>query len=74
MSADRVADEGNDARGAQRGRGGLSKGERSMCRAIGQSAEGDAVTARCGVCGGLRGMIVLRMRYGIRAQHQRQRE
>jgi hypothetical protein len=74
MSAGRMADEGNDARNAQSGRGGLRKDERSMRRAIGQSAEGDAVTARCGVRGGLRGMIVLRMRHRIRAQHQRQRE
>jgi hypothetical protein len=74
VSAGRVADEGNDARGARSGRYGLRKDELSMCRAIGESAEGDAVTAGCGVRCGLRGMIVFRVRHRIRAQHQRQRE
>jgi hypothetical protein len=74
MSAGRMADEGNDARNTQSGRGGLRKDERSVRWAIGQSTEGDAITARCGVRGGLRRVVVLRMRHCIRAQHQRQRE
>lgn len=71
MSAGRTANEGNDARCAQNRRGRLRKDEHRMGWAIGQSAEGDAITASCGVRCGLRGVIVFRMRHRICAQHQR---